>query len=88
LFLDQMALALYAHVAHAYGRATPRAGAMAGLAPWQERRARELLGADLAHDLSLAEIATACGLSRSHFGKAFKTTTGQTPHAWRTAQRI
>ena len=88
LFLDQMALALYAHVAHVYGGTAPRAGATAGLAPWQERRARELLSADLAHDLSLAEIAAACGLSRSHFGKAFKTTTGQTPHAWRTAQRI
>ncbi|MGJ7488921.1 helix-turn-helix domain-containing protein [Variovorax sp. ZT4R33] len=88
LFLDQMALALYAHVAHAYGGSAPRAGTAAGLAPWQERRARELLGADLAHELSLAEIATACGLSRSHFGKAFKTTTGLTPHAWRTARRI
>lgn len=88
LFLDQMALALYAHVARAYGGSVARSGAPAGLAPWQERRAKALLGAHLARDLSLAEVAAECALSRSHFGKAFKATTGQTPHAWRTAQRI
>lgn len=89
LFLDQMALALYAHVAHTYGDTKQRAAlAPCRLAPWQERRAKELLGTDLAHELSLAEVAAACALSRSHFGKAFKASTGLAPHAWRIGRRI
>lgn len=90
LLLDHAALALYAHVAHAYGGAR-RPGAaerLGGLAPWQERRAKELLMSALARNVSLAEVARDCDLSRSHFGKAFKQTTGQTPHAWLTARRI
>ncbi len=90
LFLDHVALALYAHVAHAYGGARRPGGAerLGGLAPWQERRAKDLLTTQLARNVSLAEVARDCDLSRSHFGKAFKQTTGQTPHAWLTARRV
>ena len=88
LFLDHVALALYAHVAHAYGGVAPRAGSPTGLAPWQERRAKELLTENLGRPLSLAEVATECALSRSHFGKAFKASTGQTSHAWLVDRRI
>jgi len=89
LFLDHVALALYAHLAHTYGGvgdASQRQ--VGGLAPWQERTAKDLLTASLARNLSLAEVAQACRLSRGHFTKAFKQTTGQTPHAWLVARRI
>jgi AraC family transcriptional regulator len=59
-----------------------------GLAPWQERRAKELLLANIATDLSLAEVARQCRLSRGHFSKAFKQSTGASPHAWFTSQRV
>lgn len=89
LFVDHLTLALKAHVLHAYGGA---AGAVSaeprGLAPWQERRAKAFLLAHLAGDVSLAEVARECALSRSHFSKAFKQSTGQTPHAWLVAQRV
>lgn len=59
-----------------------------GLAPWQERRAKAmLLEADDAA-VGLLELARACRLSRSHFARAFKATTGASPHRWRAARRL
>jgi AraC family transcriptional regulator len=76
-------------VLHAYGGVAGAANAEPrGLAPWQERRAKAFLLAHLAGDVSLAEVASECALSRGHFSKAFKQTTGQTPHAWLVSQRV
>ena len=88
LFLDHMALALCAHLASTYGGARSRRATVAGLAPWQERRAKELLAGNLARHVSLAEVAAECGLSRGHFSRAFKATTGQSPHAWLIGRRV
>jgi transcriptional regulator GlxA family with amidase domain len=89
LFVDHVALALKAHVIHVYGSvrraASPR---LRGLAPWQERRAKDFLMEHLAGDVSLTDLAHECALSRSHFSKAFKQSTGQAPHAWLTCQRV
>lgn len=89
LYLDHLTLALKAHVLHAYGGARPAAAAPPhGLAAWQERRAKSFLVEHLAGDVSLADVARECSLSRSHFSRAFKASTGQTPHAWLVDQRI
>ncbi|MCP3724277.1 AraC family transcriptional regulator [Paraburkholderia sp. CNPSo 3272] len=58
------------------------------LAPWQERRAKELLLAHLEGQISLADVARACGLSRGYFLKAFHQTTGLPPYRWLVSQRI
>lgn len=82
LFTDQLLLATALHLAETYGglrRQPLRPGA---LAPWQERRARELIAARLAQPLPLAALAAECGLSPAHFAKAFKAGTGLTPHGW------
>jgi transcriptional regulator GlxA family with amidase domain len=39
-------------------------------------------------DVSLEELAHECRLSRSHFARAFRQTTGQSPHRWLMSQRI
>jgi AraC family transcriptional regulator len=44
------------------------------------RRVIERMEAGLAADLTLAELATESGYSRSHFTRMFKAATGQTPH--------
>ncbi|MDM0037568.1 AraC family transcriptional regulator [Variovorax sp. J22G21] len=90
LFVDHVALALKAHVVHVYGDAVGFAPVRTrgGLASWQERRAKAFLMQHLAGDVSLADAARECTLSRSHFSKAFKQTTGQTPHAWLVTQRV
>ncbi len=59
-----------------------------GLAKWQERRAKELIAARLSDKLSVAEVAEACGLSISHFTRAFRKSTGLTPYQWLTERRI
>ncbi len=89
LFVDHVILALKAHVIHVYGNAQRAAPPRPkGLAAWQERRAKDFLMEHLAGDVSLADLASECALSRSHFSKAFKQTTGQSPHAWLVSQRV
>jgi AraC family transcriptional regulator len=89
LFLDHVVLALNTHFAYAYGgmRSAPRAS-RGGLAPWQERRCKELMNARLADQLSLNELAKQCRLSISHFARAFRQTTGESPHRWLLKRRI
>ena len=59
-----------------------------GLAPWQLRRVIELMRDRIADDLRLEEIAQAVGLSRFHFARAFKDSTGLPPHRYQTGLRI
>jgi AraC-like DNA-binding protein len=89
LFVDSITTGLLAHLAHSYGEMPikPRLR-RGGLAPWQERRVKELLIARLNGDISLHELARAAGLSRSHFARAFKKTTGLPPHRWLMSQRV
>jgi AraC family transcriptional regulator len=89
LFTDHMTLALAAHCAQTYGGmqivSRPLKG---GLAPWQEKRSKEMLAGDLTGATPLHEIAGACGLSVSHFSRAFHKSTGLAPHAWLLQVRV
>ena len=89
LYADHVALAFVAHVAHAYGGMLNRPRLVkGGLAPWQERRSKEILAANLAGNIPLAEVAKTCGLSVSHFSQAFRKSTGLAPHAWLQQARV
>lgn len=59
-----------------------------GLAPYRLRRVEALLRDRLAEDVSLDELATAAGLSSSHFNRAFRAETGQTPWRYLLACRV
>ena len=89
LFADHMTLAIAAHVAQTYGgmqaHSRPIQG---GLAPWQEKRSKDMLAGDLTGATPLSEIAQACGLSLSHFSRAFRRSTGLAPHAWLLHVRV
>ena len=89
LFTDHLMLALAAHAAQTYGGMQsiwrPLKG---GLAPWQEKRSKEMLAGNLSGTLPLSEVATACGLSVSHFSRAFHNSTGLAPHAWLLRARV
>jgi AraC-like DNA-binding protein len=59
-----------------------------GLAPWQCRRARNLMLQDLADCPTLSHLAAACGLSSRHFLRAFKKSNGVSPHRWLLIARV
>lgn len=89
LFLDNVLIAMGHHVACKYGgMKNVETLCRGGLAKWQERRAKELLSASLTTDLSLSELASECGLSQRHFGRAFKKSVGLSPHRWLTTLRL
>jgi AraC-like DNA-binding protein len=46
------------------------------------------MNAHLDGNVSLARIASECGLSASHFARAFTVSTGEPPHRWLIEQCI
>ncbi|GGF32139.1 transcriptional regulator [Aliidongia dinghuensis] len=89
MFLEHITLAAAAHVAHTYGGMRPAAPrAKGGLAPWQLRRSTELLATHLDGSVALKSAADACGLSISHFTRAFRASTGLPPYQWLMHRRI
>ena len=89
LFMDHVVLGIGHHVAHRYGgmRSVARP-VLGGLSPHQERRAKELLMEKLSEDVPLATLAHECGLSLTHFSKAFRKSVGVPPHQWLIQRRI
>jgi AraC-like DNA-binding protein len=59
-----------------------------GLAPWQERRVREYIAANLSGPLPLPELAAVARLSTGHFARAFRQSFGVSPHAFIIEQRV
>lgn len=59
-----------------------------GLAGWQRDLAVGRLLGDLTGELPVAELAGSCGLSRSHFSRAFKASMGTPPHRWLVRERV
>jgi AraC family transcriptional regulator len=89
LFVDHVLLAVGVHIAQTYGGMRPVSRpARGGLAPWQERRAREILRANIKRGAALKEVARECGLSVGHFSHAFRRTLGVAPHKWLIEQRV
>ena len=89
LFLDYFRLLFCAHITKRYA---PSLEAMktyrGGLAPWQKRRAAELLRENLNGQVGLADLAHECGLSVSHFTRSFKRSFGTSAHHYLILQRI
>jgi AraC-like DNA-binding protein len=89
LFVDHMFDAIAVHLAFKYGGVKPKAALPAGgLKLWQQRRVNELMLDDLRADISISELAAACGLSTRHFQRSFRRTTGLLAHKWRIKQRV
>lgn len=62
--------------------------AAGGLTPRQLRRVTDYLHEHLADAVSPVDLARLLEMSRSHFCRAFKTSTGLPPHAWLMSLRI
>src|SRR6202158_1407668 len=89
LALDQFNLILGAHLIQQYGvlQKTSRCS-NGGLAPWQKRRACELLHENIHGRIRLSDVARECGLSVSHFARSFKASFGISTHQWLIQHRI
>jgi len=59
-----------------------------GLTPWRENLVKQLILERLGETLEVTELARACALSRSHFSRTFKCSTGLSPQDWIRCQRI
>jgi AraC family transcriptional regulator len=88
LFLDYVGLAVLTHAAHVYGGVRSSFEQSKYLAPWQARRAKEILMANLKGSISVAALAEECGLSTSHFARAFRRPFNNPPHRWLVERRI
>jgi AraC family transcriptional regulator len=82
---DLLATRLLAAHAGSPTRSQPVIG---GLSPTVLRRAIERLRSDSDADVSLAALASDAGQSRFHFCRAFKESTGLSPHAWLRQHRL
>jgi len=89
LFRHQLTDLLATRVLAAHsGSPTTIQPAMGGLSPKVLLRATERLRSDNDTDVSLSALASEAGLSRFHFCRAFKESTGLSPHAWLRQYRL
>lgn len=89
LAISSVELLLGTHVIQQYGSLRQVVNpARGGLAPWQKKRATEILSARIGGDTSLTFVAKECGLSRSHFARAFRQSFGKSAHSWHAEQRL
>jgi AraC family transcriptional regulator len=89
LLTDYLALAFHFHVAKTYGGAKgDRLTVKGGLSPWQLRRVYEYIEDRPTLNPSIAELSKECGISESHFARAFRRTVGMAPHVWLIKRRV
>ena len=89
--LDQVAGTIVCHLADRYLSPDTVAGAggrATRLAPYKLHRLEEHIAANLSKPLTLEGLAALAGLERHHFLRAFKASTGQTPHRYVMQRRL
>ena len=89
LAMDQFSLMFGAHLLQTYGGLARLPEVVTrGLAPWQARRAAEVLRSRLDGSVRLSTLAQECGMSVSHFTRSFRATFGVSAHRWLVERRI
>jgi AraC family transcriptional regulator len=89
LYADSLTNALAIHLIKKYSSGALKPKFLSGgLARHKLRLVEEFIAANFGRDLSLSEVANAAGLSPYHFARAFKRSTGMTPHHYLTGVRI
>jgi AraC family transcriptional regulator len=88
LFGDSVVAAIIARISHLCATNPPVTSRRLGLTKRQLARVTEFVHNNLSRSVRLSELASLAGLSASQFGRAFKVSTGMTPHKWHLAARI
>jgi AraC family transcriptional regulator len=87
LLVDEISILLMSHMIHNYSDVSSVERTRGGLASWQERIAKEILVARICNPPTVDELGQACGVSARHFIRAFRQSTGRTPHQWLMQER-
>jgi AraC-like DNA-binding protein len=88
-YADGISLAITAQLfGGSSGDASAHRTRVSGLSKWRLKRAVEYMTANLAEPISLADIASAAGLSRMHFAAQFRVATGLRPHEYLLRRRV
>ena len=88
LYADSVGNAIVARLLGLVQAEAPERPKVAELAKWRLKRAIEYIEASLAESVSLANIASAAGLTRMHFAAQFRAATGLRPHEYLLRRRI
>src|SRR6266436_2660471 len=88
LYVDSLAQALTIRFLFLGGRQPTRSSRTAMLPQQHLFRVQELIETRLEADLTLQELASEIGYSRSHFLRMFHATTGMTPHRYVLKRRV
>lgn len=89
LYTDSLCLGLASFAHRRFGKLGQDAReAGARLSAVQLRRVNDFIRAHLAEPIGLADLAVEAGLSRYHFARLFRNTTGRSPHQHLTQQRL
>jgi AraC family transcriptional regulator len=90
LYLDALIIALSTHILRAFSSlgSQPRHVYRGGLLSSVWNRLNDYIHAGLAGKLSIEEMAHVAGLSPSQFARAFRETTGQSPHQYVLSVRL
>jgi AraC family transcriptional regulator len=88
-YLESLGCAILYELKHAlqYG-GQERGDFRGGLTPRQLSRIEDYVRANISKEVSLAGLATLVGLSRYHFSRAFKKSTGLAPYQFVIANRV
>jgi len=86
---EEMALTVARYLVGRYGRPTPGvAGRPSRLPAWRLRRIVDHVEAHLDHEIRIADLAEAVGVSAGYLHRAFRASLGQTPLAFVNERRV
>ena len=89
LFVNGLLESLTVHLLRQYADTRGKIKLRSTLLPtWKLRRVLDHMEAHLAEPFDLDALAALCGMSRFHFSRSFRTTTGQTPSGWFMQRRV
>lgn len=88
LFGDSIVAAIVARFSHLSVVSESASSRRLGLTRRQLTQVTDFMNDNLSRCIRLAELASLAGLSASQFGRAFKVSTGTTPHHWHLVTRI
>jgi AraC family transcriptional regulator len=89
LYADCLSIAIVARLlASARRLVTSDRRKVAALAKWRLKRAMEYIEPRLSETVSLADVASAVGLTRMHFAAQFKAAVGLSPHEYHLRRRV